>query len=125
MKVYKTKINFQDKRGIIRDILTKVKIDAITYISSKKNTIRGNHYHKKTFQYEYILSGSYLCYTQTGEKGKIKKTVLKAGDLAFHPLLERHTLKALKDSEFLSLTYGPRRGLNFEKDTYHLKKPLI
>jgi len=125
MKVKKTKINAKDQRGIIRDILTKVSVDAVTYITCKKNSVRGNHYHKKTFQYEYVLSGSFLCLAQNGEKGRKVRKVLKQGDLAFHPPGESHALRALADSELLSLTYGPRRGVDYEKDVYRLEKPLI
>lgn len=125
MKIIKTKINAQDKRGIIRDILTHVNIDAITYLTSKKGAVRGNHYHKKTAQYDYILKGSCLCYTKLGERGKIKQRILKIGDLALHPPHERHALKALESLELLSLTKGPRRGSSYEKDTYRLANPLV
>lgn len=125
MKVIKTKINAQDQRGIIRDILTHAPVDAITLITSKKNAVRGNHYHKKTIQYEYILRGSFACFTRKEPKGKKSRHVLKEGDLAVHPPLESHTLKALEDSEMISFTYGPRRGKDYESDTFHLSPPLV
>lgn len=125
MKVIKTKINAQDKRGIIKDILTHVNIDAITYLTSKEGAVRGNHYHKKTVQYEYVLSGSFLCCARKGEKGKIRQRILKAGALVCHPPYEVHALRALENAELLSFTKGPRRGYDYEKDTYRLKEKLI
>ncbi len=125
MKIIKTKINYQDKRGVIRDILTHITIDAITYLTSKKGAVRGNHYHKKTIQYEYILGGEYLCATRLDTGGKVSKHILKEGDLAVHPPHEVHTLKALKDAAMLSITKGPRKGFDYEKDTFRLDESLI
>lgn len=125
MKKITLPISYQDGRGIIRDILSGVAIDAITVITSKKGAVRGNHYHKKTHQYDYILKGSLLCVSRKGERGRKLKRILNAGDLMYHAPGERHGYKALKDTEFLTFTYGPRRGMDFEKDVYRLPDPLI
>lgn len=124
MWIKKTKINFKDDRGEIRDLLTKTDIDAVTYITCKKGSVRGNHYHKKTVQYDYVLSGKFALYTKLMPNGKITKRTLKAGDIAFHPAMEAHTFVALEETVFLSLTKGPRNGVDFEKDTIRLEKPL-
>lgn len=58
MKKISLKKNFVDSRGFIQDILYKKKINHITLIASKKNSVRGNHYHKKTIQYTYVIKGS-------------------------------------------------------------------
>ena len=50
MIIKKIKNDFEDNRGAIRDILVKEKIDFVTIIFNKKNSVRGNHYHKKTVQ---------------------------------------------------------------------------
>ena len=57
MKKLKIKINHKDIRGIISDILENENINAITLITIKKGSIRGNHYHKKTYQWNYVISG--------------------------------------------------------------------
>ncbi len=127
MKVTKTKVNHKDERGIIKDILTHTPFDAITFIISKKGAVRGNHYHKKTFQYDYVLKGSMLCVYQEGATGKKQKKVIKEGDLAFHPPHQRHSYKAMEDTEFISITHGPRNGKDYEKDVFRLegKEKLI
>ena len=38
---------------------------------------------------------------------------------------ESHAIKAVKDSEFLVFTQGPRGGKEYENDTYRLKNQLI
>mgnify|MGYP001184374975 FL=1 len=120
----KKKINFKDKRGIIVDLIEKTQINAITYITQKKNTVRGNHFHKKTIQWNYILSGKVILVTKKGKGKKIKK-IMKKGDLILTEKNERHAIKALVNSEMLVFTKGPRGGKEYESDTYKLTDNLV
>ena len=123
MKKYKFKINFKDNRGVIVDLLQK-KIDSLTYVTIKKGKIRANHYHKKTIQWNYLLSGKIIIYAKKKGQG-IKKKILNKGDLVVTLKNESHAIKALKNSEFLVFTQGPRGGKEYETDTFRLKKPLV
>lgn len=118
-------INFEDARGAIRDILIGNDVDAITIITCAKDSVRGNHFHKKSMQYSYIVKGSFLCATQKDENAPVETKEIKEGDLVVHELEERHAFKALEDSVFLSLTKGPRQGKDYENDTFRLEVPLI
>jgi dTDP-4-dehydrorhamnose 3,5-epimerase-like enzyme len=69
----KKKINFRDKRGLIMDLIEKTNINAVTYITQKKNSVRGNHYHKKTIQWNYMLSGKVILVTKKRIKKKFRK----------------------------------------------------
>ena len=108
MRKIKNKISYQDGRGLIIDLLEKRTINAITFITQKKGKVRGNHFHKKTIQWNYL-----------------KKIILSKGDLVETSKNERHAIRAIKDSEFLVFTQGPRGGREYEKDTFRLLKPLI
>lgn len=125
MKKTKTQVNFKDARGEIRDLITHTPVDAVTLITCVKGAIRGNHYHKKTTQYDYILSGTLTCVSKDMKSGKQTRTLLKAGDVAMHPPYEAHAFEAVERSVFLSLTKGPRNGADYENDTIRLEKPLI
>ena len=57
MKNIFNKKYFTDNRGFIVDILYNTNINHVALIKSKKKSIRGNHYHKKTIQYTYVLDG--------------------------------------------------------------------
>ena len=70
MKKIITKINFRDKRGVIIDLLEKKNINAITFISQKKTKVRGNRYHKKTIQWNYLLKGKITIYSKLKNKKK-------------------------------------------------------
>ena len=124
MKKINYKIAFSDKRGKIIDLIQKEKINAVTYLTIKKNAIRGNHYHKKTIQWNYVLSGKLKLISQF--KGKNKKSIImKKGDLVLSEPLERHALVGITDCEFLVFTKGPRGGKEYENDTFRLKEKLI
>jgi len=124
MKKIKTKINHKDDRGIIMDLLEKKKVNAITYITQKKDKVRGNHFHKKTIQWNYLLKGKIKIVTKK-KSSTIKSIVLKKGDLVVTALNESHAIKAIADSEYLVFTQGPRGGKEYENDTFRLSKPLI
>ena len=113
---------FKDHRGLISDIFYKEKYEHVTYIKTKPNKIRGNHYHKKTTQATLVISGKLEYYYKNIKLKKIKKIVLKAGDLIVSPPYEIHAMKTLKKScDFLAFAKGPRGAKDYEKDTFRIK----
>ena len=123
MKKISIKINYKDERGFIVDLLEKKNINAITYITQKKGKIRGNHFHKKTIQWNYVLKGKLELITK--KNNKKKKIILSKGDLVETSKNEAHAFRALRNSEFLVFTQGPRGGKEYENDTFRLYNPLI
>ena len=124
MRKIKNRIIHKDERGLIIDLLERKKINAITYITQKKGKVRGNHFHKKTIQWNYLIKGKIELVAKK-RNSKPKKIILLKGDLVETSKNEAHATKALKDSEFLVFTQGPRSGKEYEKDTFRLLKPLI
>jgi mannose-6-phosphate isomerase-like protein (cupin superfamily) len=125
MKKYKLVTNFKDKRGIIKDIIQE-NINSITYITIKKGKIRGNHYHKKTIQWNFVISGSVnLFYKKNVRSEIIKKVFLKKNDLAVCKPNEPHAFKSLKDCELIVFTKGPRKGKEYETDTFRLTNSIV
>jgi quercetin dioxygenase-like cupin family protein len=124
MELRKIEANFRDDRGDITDILVKEAIEYVTLITSNAGTVRGNHYHKQTYQWVYMLSGKFrVCAKKEG--GKVEEFIISKGDLILHAPLEQHAFEALEDSSFLVLTRGPRGGDNYEDDTYRMDTHLI
>ncbi len=124
MLIIKTPISYKDKRGVIVDLLEKCNINAITYITFEKGAVRANHYHKKTTQYNYILSGVVKLVTQIEGKRK-QSRILKKGDLVGTVPNEKHVLVGMKKAEMLVFTEGPRGGKEYESDTFRLEKSLV
>ena len=123
MDIEKIKTAFDDERGEIKDVLERVDIDCVTLITSKKGAVRGNHYHKESEQYVFLLSGKMRFLTQMPGK-ELEEAITVSGDLVFTPPFERHTMIAIEDSTFIVFTRGPRGGKDYEKDTYRLSIPL-
>jgi oxalate decarboxylase/phosphoglucose isomerase-like protein (cupin superfamily) len=123
MKTIETKVNHEDARGKIIDLLEMQNINAVTFISFTKGAIRANHYHKKTKQWNYVTKGSIKLITQFGE-GKTNEIIIKPGELVYTEPMEKHALVGLEDSEMLVFTEGPRGGKEYESDTFRLEIPL-
>ena len=124
MKVFKISPAFSDARGEIIDILKNSVVEYATLITSKKGSVRANHFHKETFQYVYVLEGRMRIVGQMPGEPR-QEVVLEKGDLIVNVPLERHAFEAIEDSTMLVLTRGPRGGDDYEKDTFRLDFPLI
>jgi quercetin dioxygenase-like cupin family protein len=115
---------FTDARGTITDLISDDTINAVTLITFAKGAVRANHYHERTIQWNFVISGEVLLATQLPGQEKVER-ILKPGDFAVTREHERHALKGLAVSEVLILTKGPRAGTQYENDTFRLTEPLI
>lgn len=113
-----------DARGTITDLISDDEINAVTLITFAKGAVRANHYHERTVQWNYIISGEILLVTQLPGEERVDRT-LRSGDFAVTRENERHALKGLTDAKVLILTKGPRAGTQYENDTFRLAEPLI
>lgn len=125
MKKERPKVAFRDSRGAITDLLDDVALNSVTLITSKRGAVRGNHFHKKTVQIVYVLSGRLRYYWRPAKGGKVRSVTLKAGELGTSPAGEAHTLVAVSDCSFLTLSQGPRHGKDYEKDTFRCADKLV
>lgn len=123
MRFEKPEVVFKDGRGEITDILKKETIEYVTLVKSLKGSTRGNHYHKETHQFNYIVEGKVKLLTQKpGEK--VNATIMGKGDLTVTEPNESHAIVALEDSLIMVFTRGIRGGEDYEKDTYRIPTPL-
>lgn len=124
MEKINVKVAFKDDRGEIIDLLENEVINATTIITFTNGAVRANHYHKETYQWNYVISGRIKLVTQfPGEDAVV--TVMEKGDLVVTVPNERHALLGMEESELLVLTKGPRGGSEYESDTFRLEIPLI
>lgn len=114
--------SFSDDRGTILDVDTfGINFDAVTLITFTAGAIRAEHYHKQTIQLNYVISGSLTYKSRIDFNSEVQTINLKAGDLVISQIGHHHAFKAVDDVVLLCLTSGPRKGFNYEKDTYRLK----
>ena len=113
---------FEDARGIIANILEKP-ISHVAIITSKKGSVRANHYHPEQIQYIYLIKGSYESVSKNikDENTKVETQVIEPGDLVITPPMIAHAMKFLEDSVMLNLTTGQRDSKNFSEHTKKYK----
>ncbi len=124
MKRKKRKIDFKDKRGTIMDIFVKEAYEHCVIIYSNEGSVRGNHFHKKSKQTDFMLFGRMQAFSRRKGSKKIEKFVVSKNDVTYWDKGEAHEFIALEKCAFLSFINGPRGGSNYENDTYRLKIPL-
>ncbi len=124
IKVTHTKPEFKDDRGHITRLMDQDKfpIRAILYITSKKGTTRGNHYHKKDAHFVYCLSGKFKYSEKNMRNRNSKKSsvILKPGDIVLSRPEIAHSMDFLEDTIFLAFTTEKREQKKYEKDTVRL-----
>jgi quercetin dioxygenase-like cupin family protein len=112
---------FEDHRGVIQDLLGPV--DSVTCISTVKGAVRGNHVHRQTDQWTFVVSGRILSVRGKGEPEEVGEGT------GLRMILEAkgrpHAWKALEDTVCLVFTKGPRSGDQYETDTERLEEPLL
>ena len=124
------KNSFKDKRGKIIDIFVKKPKDHCSLVTFNKGAIRGNHFHKKSIQYSFVVSGKLVMLSARVNKngdiiGKIKKEILRENNFVTHKPFHAHAFKALSKSNLLAFADGKRGGKDYEKDTFRLQTKLI
>ena len=110
-----------DKRGFFREIFrlddkynNKVKFKQISHSKTKKNILKGWHFHKKQYQWNYLLSGKIKLHLLDNRKNsktyKKKFTTLldaKSKLLYFFPPNIGHAYKTLsKENHMIYATSG-------------------
>jgi quercetin dioxygenase-like cupin family protein len=123
MKIVRPRPASSDRRGTITDILDGTPVECVTLLTSRTGAVRGNHYHKKTRQYAYVLKGRFQVFAQR-EGREVRSSVVGTGELVITPPMERHAFVALEDSVLIACAHGPRSGRSYEADTYRLDTPL-
>jgi len=130
MKVYNINQNieaklgrFQDDRGVITDIFYGLDVNHGCIITNNPGAVRGNHYHKNTTQYTYVLSGSMTYYSQPVDRSSpVQSHVCTPGEFVISPPNEIHAMRAGSDGcTFMAFAGGPRGGEDYEKDTYRVE----
>ena len=115
--ISKGKDLYIDNRGAIANYKLSEKINLVATISSKKNTLRSNHYHPIQQQKCLLVKGQYISvYQDLKNKNSPKIThLINEGDLVTTEPLVGHTMVFTKDSLFLNLVNGEREHKNYGK----------
>lgn len=123
MNVKKILPVFTDERGSILDIISKDTINHVGYFFSKKDAIRGKHFHKEQKQYTIVIKGKVRIFVKNllEKDSKIEKFELEKMEMILFPPFCYHAIEAIEDSECLVLTSKSREGTGYEEDTIRVE----
>jgi dTDP-4-dehydrorhamnose 3,5-epimerase len=108
---------FSDERGAITDLLNE-NINHVGLITTTKGSARGNHYHKKSIQYSYILSGKFeVLLANVNDLKKVELITLNSDEIIIIQPGIVHTFKAIEDSVMIDMISESRSGEGYEEDT--------
>lgn len=108
---------FHDNRGDIYNIF-EGKVGHVALITSKKGSVRANHYHKEDLQYIYLISGAYESHSCDVRDPKKRQVLyVRPGDIVETPPWTAHAQKFTDDSVFLALSTRERESGKYENDT--------
>ena len=105
-----------DERGAIQS-LVNFPMKNISLISSRKGSVRSNHYHVTDWHYMYVLKGSFDYYWRaTGSGAEPSVIRMSAGEMIFTPPMEDHATVFLEDTDMLVASRNPRDQESYEAD---------
>ena len=111
---------YEDERGVIQP-LCDLNMKSASLIVSKANTWRANHYHKNDWHFIYVLKGSFEYYfKKTNSDEKIKKKIIKKGELLFTGPVVDHAMFYTEETEIIVLSKNPRDQKTYEEDTVRI-----
>src|ERR1051325_6713060 len=106
-----------DERGSIQSIVN-FPMKNVSLISSRKGTVRSNHYHVTDWHYMYVLRGGFdYYYRPTGSDEAPAVVRVTTGEMIFTPPLEDHATVFLDDTDLLVASRNPRDQATYEADT--------
>lgn len=109
---------FRDARGEIQPLVDEDMKSAVL-ISSKKGTVRANHYHQTDWHYCYVLKGLIeYHYRATGAPSETPVNIVRigVGEMFFTPPNVDHAMVFLEDTTFLCLGKNSRDQKAYEAD---------
>ena len=105
-----------DERGVITDLLNR-NISHVGLITTAKGAVRGSHYHLKSFQYSYVLTGSFEVLTASVKSPRrVTRYVIRAGELISIAPRILHRFTALTETLIVDMISESREGGAYEKD---------
>lgn len=105
-----------DDRGSIQSLVNFPMKNA-SLITSKRGTVRSNHYHITDWHYMYVLKGSFdYYYRPTGSDAPPSVIRVTQGELVFTPPMEDHATVFAEDTELLVVSRNPRDQATYESD---------
>lgn len=120
--------SYLDERGSIFMVLESCSVGSVSRITSVPDSVRARHYHVKDSHFILVNYGEIEYYEVPfdGAKpfGRLKKAILKEGDIYFTPPLMIHEMNFNVATQFDCYSLLPRGSKNYESDTVRVNLNL-
>jgi dTDP-4-dehydrorhamnose 3,5-epimerase len=90
----------EDSRGSLVEF-DSTNLEQVNILFSKKNTVRGNHYHTKLIELFYIIKGDLTLELTDVKSNEFSSIEIKTGDYFEVLPFTNHTLKFNEDTQIL------------------------
>lgn len=107
---------FEDDRGSIQP-LVDLPMKSCVLITSKKGSVRANHYHETDWHFCYVMDGEIEYHHRPhGDPGPGETVIVRKGELFFTPPMVDHAMVFLADTTFVTLGRNSRSQDVYEAD---------
>ena len=111
---------FADARGAIQP-LVDLDMKSAVLISSKRGTVRANHYHRTDWHYCYVIEGAIEYFHRPhGSEKAPERILVQQGEMVFTPPMVDHAMRFPEDTVFLTLGRNPRDQASYEADVVRI-----
>ena len=105
-----------DERGSIQP-LVDVPMESCVLITSKKGTVRANHFHRTDWHYCYVTEGEIEYFERPhGSAAKPRKHTIRKGQMFFTGPMVDHAMVFTKDTTFITWGRNSRAQDVYEAD---------
>ena len=112
---------FVDERGEILP-LVDLPMESAVMITSKKGTVRANHYHQTDWHFCYVVKGGIEYHHRPhGSDNAPEVLTIGEGQLFFTPPMVDHAMVFIEDTTFLTLGRNSRRQEVYEADVRRIQ----
>lgn len=113
-----------EDRGVIQPLL-EAEIRSALVITSKKGTVRSDHYHLTDWHYLYVVQGRMVYWHRRhGDTSAPRSVIVEAGQMVFSPPMVEHRTDFLEDTVCLTLSRNVRDQASYEADVVRLTMPI-
>jgi quercetin dioxygenase-like cupin family protein len=124
--ITKPEVLASDERGVIEKLTGGDRYTTTLRITSKKGTVRANHYHQHDSHLCYLASGKIEYLTREPAEdanAPLQSVIINPGELFYTPPHLAHAMVFLEDSEFYAFT--PRSGDQAEYENDVIRVTLV
>ncbi len=106
-----------DERGLFREILNSGNWEALNWARMNPGSVLGNHFHKKTIVFLYVVSGSATIRTVNVNSGERDEFTVPEGQGVMLRTFESHAIHFMEESQVIMLK--SRKFDPSDPDTFH------